>query len=274
MSKPFSSYRYLVLRRLTQISILVLFVLASSRVVNVLSGDFSFALFLDKLPLADPYAVLQMFFAGAEIALDVLIGAVLVFLFYALLTGRVFCSWICPVNMVSDLAGFLRRKWKLGENNGSKRWPRSIRYWTLGLGLVLSLAFGVTAFEMISPIGIFHRGIIYGMELGWFVIVGLFFFDLLVLKNGFCGHICPLGGFYSATTRFSLLRIRHIKDACTLCMLCKDVCPEKQVLHLIGNKDGLVQAGECTNCGRCIEVCDDESLKFTTRFSKTHKQQT
>ncbi|GBE30181.1 MAG TPA: quinol dehydrogenase ferredoxin subunit NapH [Bacteroidetes bacterium] len=271
MSKSLSSYRYLLLRRLTQTVILVLFVLASSKVVNVLNGDFSFALFLDKLPLADPYAVLQMFFAGAKITIDVLIGAGIVFFFYALLAGRVFCSWVCPVNMVTDLAGFLRRKWKIGESGGSRNWPRSIRYWAFALGLILSLVFGMTAFEMISPIGIFHRGIIYGMELGWFVIVGLFLFDLLVLKNGFCGHICPLGGFYSATTRFSLLRVRHIKDACTLCMLCKDVCPEKQVLHLVGKKDGIVESGECTNCGRCVEVCDDDSLKFGIRSSKKFK---
>jgi ferredoxin-type protein NapH len=271
MTESMFKFRYLILRRITQTGVLIFFTLAAGNIVNVLSGNFSFALLFEKIPLTDPYATLQMLFAGAKLTVDVLIGAVIVLFFYSLIVGRMFCSWVCPVNMLADFASFLRKKLGINNDKSSQRWSRSIRYWTMGLGLVLSLILGITAFEMISPIGILHRGIIYGMEVGWFVVIALFIFDLLVLKNGFCGHICPLGGFYSLTTRFSLLRVGHVKEKCTLCMLCKDVCPEKQVLHIVGKEDGIISSGECTNCGRCIEVCDDKSLKFTTKFSKNRE---
>jgi ferredoxin-type protein NapH len=48
-------------------------------------------------------------------------------------------------------------------------------------------------------------------------------------------------------------------------MKCKVVCPEKQVLHMIGKESIPVLSGECTNCARCIEVCDDDALRFSIR---------
>ncbi len=52
-------------------------------------------------------------------------------------------------------------------------------------------------------------------------------------------------------------------------MQCKDVCPEKEVLFMIGKKSLSVNMGECTLCGRCVEVCDDDALNFSIReFAK------
>jgi ferredoxin-type protein NapH len=46
-------------------------------------------------------------------------------------------------------------------------------------------------------------------------------------------------------------------------MKCKEVCPEVQVLGMISKESKQVSNSECTNCGRCIEVCDDGSLEFS-----------
>jgi ferredoxin-type protein NapH len=45
-------------------------------------------------------------------------------------------------------------------------------------------------------------------------------------------------------------------------MKCKKVCPEPQVLGLIGKETAKIKTAECTNCARCIDVCDDDALKF------------
>jgi ferredoxin-type protein NapH len=130
---------------------------------------------------------------------------------------------------------------------------------------VLSYILGVTAFEFVSPISITHRAIIFGVGFGWAAGVVIFLFDLFILKNGWCGHICPLGGFYSAIGKVSLIRVDHDEEKCTVCMKCKEVCPETQVLFMIGKSSEQVLLGECTNCGRCIEVCDDDALNFSIR---------
>lgn len=266
MSKIWNNYRYLILRRFTQVGLLVLFFGANAWGWKILEGNLTTSKIFDMIPMSDPYAVLQMFAAGAIISADILLGVLMVVLFYFFVGGRAFCSWVCPINMVTDLASYLRRVFQIDRAQITKQpISRKARYWILALGLVVSAAMGVAAFELISPISMLHRGIVFGMGFGWAAVVVIFIFDLLVLKNGWCGHLCPLGGFYSLLGKFSFIRVHHIEENCTLCMKCKVVCPEKQVLHMIGKESLPVLSGECTNCARCIEVCDDDALRFSIR---------
>jgi len=266
MKMVWNNYRYLILRRLTQIGLLVLYFGANAWGWTVIQGNLSSSLILGVIPMSDPYAALQMLVAGAALAMDLLIGVAIVTVFYMLIGGRAFCSWVCPINMVTDAAAWLRDKLEINRiQNGKAPVKRVTRYWVLGLGLVISAVMGVTAFEFISPISMVHRGLVFGMGFGWAAIAVIFLFDLFVLKNGWCGHVCPLGGMYSLLGKFSLIRVHHDEEACTLCMKCKDVCPEQQVLHMIGKESIPVLSGECTNCARCIEVCDDDALEFSIR---------
>jgi len=266
MKTLWNNYRYLILRRFTQIGILVLYFGANAWGWTILMGNLSSSTFLNIVPMSDPYAALQMLVAGAVMATDLLIGVAVVSLFYLLIGGRAFCSWVCPVNMITDLANFLRDKIGLNQVQGIKQpASRNLRYWILALSLIISALMGVTAFEFISPISMVHRGLVFGLGFGWAAMLIIFLFDLFVLKNGWCGHICPLGGFYSLLGKFSLIRVHHSEENCTLCMKCKVVCPENQVLHMIGKESLPVLSGECTNCARCIEVCDDDALGFSIK---------
>ncbi|MEN4053985.1 MULTISPECIES: quinol dehydrogenase ferredoxin subunit NapH [Sulfurimonas] len=266
MSKIWNHYRYLILRRFTQIGILVLFFGANAWGWKILQGNLSTSEIFGIIPMSDPFAVMQMVATGVIVATDLLLGVAVVTLFYFLIGGRAFCSWVCPVNMVTDSANYLRRVFDIDRAQLQKQpISRNVRYWVLGLSLVISALMGIAAFEFISPISMLHRGIIFGIGFGWAAVLIIFVFDLLVLKNGWCGHICPLGGFYSILGKFSFIRVHHIEENCTLCMKCKVVCPEKQVLHMIGKESIPVLSGECTNCARCIEVCDDDALRFSIR---------
>ena len=264
MKKLWNNYRYLILRRFTQISILVLYFGANDWGWKMLQGNLSSSLILGTIPMSDPYAALQMLVAGATLATDLLVGVLIVALFYFFIGGRAFCSWVCPINMITDFAAFVRELIGMNQLTGIKQpASRNLRYWILALSLVISFIMGITAFEFLSPISMVHRGIVFGLGFGWAAMLIIFLFDLFVLKNGWCGHICPLGGFYSLLGRFSLIRVNHSQENCTLCMKCKVVCPENQVLYMIGKKSLPVISGECTNCARCIEVCDDEALEFS-----------
>ena len=266
MAMLWNNYRYLILRRLTQIGLLVLYFGGNAWGWMILQGNLSSSRFLDFVPMSDPYAALQMLAAGAVLSIDLLIGVGVITIFYLLIGGRAFCSWVCPINMITDTANFIRRKFEFDRVQGPKQpASRNIRYWILALSLIISFVMGITAFEFISPISMVHRGIIFGLGFGWAAMLIIFLFDLFVLKNGWCGHICPLGGFYSLLGKFSLIRVQHFEENCTLCMECKNVCPEHQVLHMIGKESLPVLSGECTNCARCIEVCNDDALEFSIR---------
>jgi ferredoxin-type protein NapH len=273
MNTLWNNYRYLILRRLTQISVLVLYFGANAWGWKMLMGNLSSSLLFGKIPLSDPYAALQMLIAGAALATDLVIGVAIVAVFYLIVGGRAFCSWVCPVNMITDLANFLREKIGMNKLQGIKQpASRKIRYWVLGLSLIISALMGLTAFEFISPISMVHRGIVFGLGFGWAAMLIIFLFDLLVLRNGWCGHICPLGGFYSILGKYSLIRVHHDADKCTGCMDCKVVCPENQVLSMINKESLPVLSGECTNCARCIEVCNDDALGFSIKSLAKNKK--
>jgi ferredoxin-type protein NapH len=256
--------RYLILRRLVQLSVLFLFLAGNLYGWKILQGDLSSSVVFGTVPLSDPFALLQVLVTGTMVSTQALLGGGIVLFFFAVLGGRGFCSWICPVNLVTDLADSLRDK--AGASEQRLQFTRNVRYWVLGLSLVLSTALGIAAFEWISPIGALHRGVIYGMGMGWTAVAAVFLFDVFAVKNGFCGHICPLGGFYSLVSRWSIVRVAHDSARCTQCMKCLEVCPEPQVLPMVGKETAFVKSGECTNCGRCVEVCPDRAMRFGIRI--------
>jgi ferredoxin-type protein NapH len=133
------------------------------------------------------------------------------------------------------------------------------------LGLIVSALVGVAAFEVFSPITIMQRGLVFGFGMGGAVGLAIFLFDLFGVKNGWCGHLCPLGAAYSIIGSKSLIRVNHNHENCTNCMDCKVICPENQVLGMINKESVFVTSGECTNCGRCVDVCNDDALEFSIR---------
>ncbi len=260
-----SNVKYLILRRIVQIGLLFLYFAGNYWGWQLLRGDISTSIIAGKIPMSDPLATLEIFATGALVGTNVLIGAAVVTLFYGIIGGRAFCSWVCPVNMVTDLAAWLRRK-LLIDRIERKVWiSRNLRYYMIVIVLIVSAITGLAAFEIVSPITILNRAFIFGAGAGLGLIAAIFIFDLFVVKNGWCGHLCPLGGVHSIIGKYSLIRVRHNSENCTLCMKCKEVCPEVEVLGMIGKRSEFVSKGECTNCGRCVDVCDDEALGFELR---------
>ena len=268
-----SNIKYLILRRMVQLLLLLLYFGGNYYGWSILKGDLSSSLLFDTVPLSDPFAVLQILSTGIMIGTNALFGALIIVLFYGIIGGRAFCSWVCPVNMVTDLAAWLRRRMMIDKIERKIWITRNTRYYMIVLALVVSSISGLAVFEVISPITILNRSVIFGIGAGIGLLAAIFLFDLFVLKNGWCGHICPLGGFYSLLGKFSLIRVKHNAENCTACMKCKEVCPEKEVLFMIAKSSESVLKGECTNCGRCIDVCGDDALDFSIRSQlKTPKE--
>jgi ferredoxin-type protein NapH len=267
-------HRFLLLRRLSQAAVLAVFLLGPLAGVWIIKGNLNSSLTLDVLPLTDPFVLIQSWLAGQQFGTQALIGAGIVTLFYFLLGGRAWCAWVCPVNAVTDLAHWLREKLGL---KGNTRIKRQTRYWLLAACLLLAAITGLVAWELVNPVSALHRGILFGMGWGWLIILAVFLFDLAVSRRGWCGHLCPMGAFYSLLGTHSPLRIRTDKRlACDQCMDCFAVCPEPQVIKpaLFGEKDGIpavINEANCTNCARCIDVCSKEVFAFGTRFTHTNQ---
>ena len=267
--------KYLVLRRVSQLGILALFLLGPLAGIWIVKGTLTFSYTLDTLPLADPYVLAQSLLAFHVPGQKLLLGAAIVVAFYLLVGGRVYCSWVCPMNMVTDAAAWLRQR--LGLRMGSAM-PRSLRYWILAMTLVLALATGTLAWELVNPVSMLHRGLVFGMGAAWAIVAAVFLLDVFVSPRAWCGHACPVGAFYSLIGRFSLLRVAAVRRAqCNDCMDCYAVCPEPQVITpaLKGEAKGagpVILSPACTNCARCIDVCTRDVFEFGTRFGNAPGQ--
>lgn len=269
------AHRFLILRRLSQLLILALFLAGPWFGTWIVKGNLASSLTLDTLPLSDPLVLLQSLFSGHMPASAALIGGLIVLLFYLVVGGRVYCSWVCPVNIVTDAAEWLRRKLRI---KGGAHFTEKTRYWLLGAVLAVSWISGSIAWELINPVSMVYRGLVFGMGLAWGIVAAVFLLDLFVGRRAWCGHLCPVGAFYGLLGEGAVLRVTALKrEQCDDCMDCFAVCPEHQVIRpaLKGAEKGngpVILSGHCTNCGRCIDVCARDVFAFSTRFSNNASQ--
>ncbi|ELB2920994.1 quinol dehydrogenase ferredoxin subunit NapH [Vibrio alginolyticus] len=258
------AHRFLILRRLCQFTIIALFMAGPT--LGILTGNLSSSMLLDNVPLSDPLIVLQALATGHVPEFNALLGVVIVVVFYAILAPRAFCAWVCPLNIVTDLAAWLRRKLNI---KASYRWSPVIRYWLIPVLMLGSALSGAILWTWLDPVAALHRGLVFGMGAGWVLIALVFVLDLLLVEHGWCGHLCPLGATYGVIGRKSLLRVTAVRrEDCTKCMDCFYVCPEPEVLRQpLKEGDRRVMDQNCISCGRCLDVCPEHVFEFKNRLS-------
>lgn len=258
------AHRFLILRRLCQLAIIALFMAGPT--LGVLTGNLSSSMLLDTVPLSDPLIVLQALATGHIPEFNALLGVVIVVVFYAILAPRAFCAWVCPLNIVTDLAAWLRRKFNI---KASYRWSPAIRYWLIPVLMLGSALSGAILWTWLDPVAALHRGLVFGIGAGWVLIALVFVLDLLLVEHGWCGHLCPLGATYGVIGRKSLLRVTAVRrEDCTKCMDCFYVCPEPEVLRQpLKEGDRRVMDQNCISCGRCLDVCTEHVFEFKNRLN-------
>ncbi|MCR9985978.1 quinol dehydrogenase ferredoxin subunit NapH [Vibrio antiquarius] len=258
------AHRFLILRRLCQLTIIVLFMAGPT--LGILTGNLSSSMLLDTVPLSDPLILLQALATGHVPEFNALLGVVIVVVFYAILAPRAFCAWVCPLNIVTDLAAWLRRKLNI---KASYRWSPAIRYWLIPVLMLGSALSGAILWTWLDPVAALHRGLVFGMGAGWVLVALVFVLDLLLVEHGWCGHLCPLGATYGVIGRKSLLRVTAVRrEDCTKCMDCFYVCPEPEVLRQpLKEGDRRVMDQNCISCGRCLDVCPEHVFEFKNRLT-------
>ena len=261
------AHRFLLLRRASQFGILALFLLGPLAGIWLVKGNLASSLTLDTLALTDPFVLAQVLATRHLPESSALLGAAIVIAFYAIAGGRVFCAWVCPVNVVTDAAAWLRKRFNITSGRAPKG---HLRHWLLGAVLVASAASGTSVWETVNPVSMTQRALIFGGSLAWGITAAVFLFDLFVAPRGWCGHLCPMGAAYALIGHKSVLRVsaRH-SSRCNDCADCYAVCPEPQVIPIAlkgkGGASPVIDDAACTNCGRCIDVCGPAVFNFTHR---------
>ncbi len=216
------------------------------------------------IPLMDPLAIAEVILAAKTLGGLALLGiiGVLLILGAYLLLGKAFCSWVCPVGFLVELANkvpLIKRKSLKKKLEQQQQW-----YWMLPVVLVVSFLIGVPVFQSFSPIGIFYRAILFGLGLEVLILIIILALELAGIQRAWCRYVCPLGAFYALWARLSPLGINIDGLECTKCQRCVRVCDYTASALQKAITEGLtrVESPLCTRCGSCIDICPEGALSF------------
>jgi len=176
----------------------------------------------------------------------------------AIVGGRFFCGWICPVGAMQDLSSWIGNKAGIPRYKGVGKKlffnPLYIKYPILLAVLMLSiLGYGAYLAEL-SPwralLNIPKLVSAYKeMWIGFLVMVAIIICALIVPRF-FCKFLCPLGAAQTLLSSFSILTLKHNKG-CGGCNKCLETCP----VSIKISKDDENISPECIRCMDCIDNC-------------------
>ena len=270
-----SKFSYRMKRWILVISINLFFFLSFFIDLQMLEGTLSGSRFLG-FHMIDPFMTIQVFLSTYHLPINMIIGTSTIIIVYLIMGGRSYCSWVCPYGILSEIG----EKWhntlvskKIIKN---RKFDHRVRHIFWFIFLILSFTSGYLVFETFNVVGILSRFIAYGWSLALSWVVVVFLIEVFYSRRAWCTYICPIGTTYGILGKVSGLRVQW-NDNCDHCMVCHDVCFESQVLELTrakydeqrkekGIKTQYVTGADCTLCGRCIDVCHSDALKFDFRL--------
>lgn len=262
-------------RWISIVSVHLLFFLSFKIDIQTLEGTLSGSRFLG-FHLIDIFTTLEVFVATYHMPINMIIGTVTIILVYLLIGGRTYCSWVCPYGLLSEIGEKLNSVLVKKKIIKERYFDHRIKYFFWGTFLFLAFFSGYLVFEVFNVVGILSRFIAYGWSLALLWVVVVFLIEVFFARRAWCKYICPIGTTYGLLGPISATRIEW-NDRCDHCMVCHDVCFEKQVLELTkpqydqerqakGIKRQIVSGADCTLCGRCIDVCHQDALHYTFRL--------
>lgn len=221
------------------------------------------------------------------------IGFILI-LALTLLSGRTYCSFLCPLGIGQDLfsriGGRFKKKFR---RYGYKKPFTVLRYLLLAITLIVTLIWGMYMVTLLDPYSIYARfmtcfakpavlvinnflaGILgkfdiytlsnvpvkgfslvtYSIPAAFFILVGVLSFTRGRL---YCNMICPVGTLFGLLSKVSLFRIKFDESACTRCGRCSMRCKSSCIDFLKYDVD----ISRCVDCFNCIAICQDKALSY------------
>jgi MauM/NapG family ferredoxin protein len=215
----------------------------------------------------DPFATLEnpflrfdplIFLTNPEWNLPV-IGVTAGLLILAILAGRVFCGWICPLGSLIEALDFILSPLRKRNPVSLRRVQKRMLLVRYPVSLLLLGAVLITVFTQAPVLQFLHPNV-WIIRIASLTTVGLAFLGLLVLfslitRRLWCTYLCPLGGLYGLLARIPLFRLRI--SACSNCGRC-DRCPTEAATY----RDREIMAHQCLVCFDYESSCPVEGFRF------------
>jgi len=194
--------------------------------------------------------------AGLAIFLGICLMSVVV--------ARSFCSHVCPIGLLSELAG------RFGVRLVGRTWtpPKWVDLPLRGLKFLLLGFFVWAVWYAMDPKAVasflespYARVADAKMWIFFaepsrltIAVLGVLLVGSVFVRDLWCRYLCPYGALVGILGRLAPLKITRNRDLCTACEGCTRACPARLPVHQMGR----VASVECTSCQDCVVACPVE----------------
>ncbi len=181
--------------------------------------------------LIDLFTAVETWIATHHIHTNMIIGSVTIALFYILLGKELLCLGIPYGNY--EIGEHIHQKLVRRKIIEDREWTPNIRFAFWGVFILATFIDGFLVFEIINPIGILSRFIVYGWSLAVVWVVVILAFEILYSRRMWCKYICPVGTTYNLLGWASATKVEWDMSKCDHCGACLDACFEPHVIEFI-----------------------------------------
>lgn len=182
----------------------------------------------------------------------------------ALILKKGFCSWICPIGLLSDIFAKLNGlsfKHKVVLPIWADVVLRSIKY-TLAGFFVWSVFYKMpiqsieqfiqSPYNQFADIKMLHFFTHFSNTA--LIVIFVLFLLSFVIPYFWCRYLCPYGAILGVFSFLSIGRIKRNPSNCTNCGRCEEKCPSRIKIR----EKKSIHSSECTACMTCVKNCPEK----------------
>jgi len=166
----------------------------------------------------------------------------------ALLFGRFYCGWLCPINTVMKTVTGLKNRLSLKGLKAPSFLTKPLTRYIVLLIFALTFIFVMATGKKLP---------VLPALLACGVILTFLFPESLWHR-----YLCPYGTILSLTGSKAKLSLKIDADNCIQCGICQKVCPAQAVK---GKDTFSIDKGSCLLCLDCLQKCPKKAIKYSSR---------
>ena len=170
----------------------------------------------------------------------------------ALVFGRVYCGYVCPMNTLMLPVEWLSKKLRLQSARQPKWLKNGYFTWVALIASIVLMMLAKRLLEVSLPVLPF-----------WLVVSVLV--TLRYRPEVFHNLICPFGALQGVFGRFAWFSERVDKNACIGCTLCENVCPSGAIRVSSREKKAVINIESCHQCTNCTRICPKDAIHYSRR---------